>query len=290
MPGKQKKSSKTTETEIEEGEETQKRSSRPGYRHRKNNGPAEYQIEPVQAPDPRDLGTLTRYTREVIQGGPRALIAARHRAAELAQKFGEEIEAQWCLLTPWLKELSSEQRFDGLGRNQDEINRRRVRYALCWRPRYLAALALSGGAQLAARAAKVSVFVVRDHRKHDPDFELQCQEAEAHFVELLHDVTMQSAIEGECEPIVWQGVVCGHIRKVDNRLRIEILRAKMPQTFKTPGNKVEINTGPQQNNMFICGPEQQDRLIAMRRESLQKMADQKAKALAMAPITITAQP
>jgi hypothetical protein len=45
---------------------------------------------------------------------------------------------------------------------------------------------------------------------------------------------MQSAIEGECEPIFWQGIEVGHFRKIDNRLRIEMLRAKCLKPFKTP--------------------------------------------------------
>ena len=53
---------------------------------------------------------------------------------------------------------------------------------------------------------------------------------------LLHDVTMKSAIEGDCEPVFWQGIPVGHVRKVDNRLRIELLRAHLPAKFKTPGS------------------------------------------------------
>jgi hypothetical protein len=30
---------------------------------------------------------------------------------------------------------------------------------------------------------------------------------------------MKSAIEGDCEPVFWQEIQVGHIRKVDNRLR-----------------------------------------------------------------------
>jgi len=99
----------------------------------------------------------------------------------------------------------------------------------------------------------------------------------------LHDVTMKSAIEGECEPIFWQGIEVGHVRKVDNRLRIEMLRAHMPKVFKTPGSKVAISTGNQQN-MFICGPEEQDKLIALRQESLRRIAAKKADATAVPAI------
>src|SRR5260370_11331599 len=86
---------------------------------------------------------------------------------------------------------------------------------------------------------------------------------------------MKSAIEGECEPIFWQGIQVGHIRKYDNRLRIEMLRAHMPKVFKTPGTKVAIKTGNAQKNTYIVDAEEQGRLIALRRESLRRIAEEK---------------
>jgi hypothetical protein len=150
-------------------------------------------------------------------------------------------------------------------------NKLRVKYALTWRPRYLAALALSGGSVVAARAAGVSAPTVIAHRKQDPDFEQQCLMAEEMAVQLLHDVAMQRAIEGECEPVFWQGIVVGHIKKVDNRLIIEMLRAKMPKVFKTPGTKIDINNNQLNSNTFVCTAEEQDKLIALRREALERI-------------------
>lgn len=153
--------------------------------------------------------------------------------------------------------------------------RARARHALAWRPRFLAILALSKAPMMAARAANVHYNTVRNHRKWDPDFEAQCIAAEEHAIELLHDVTMKSAIEGDCEPVFWQGIPIGHVRKIDNRLRIEMLRAHMPKTFKMPGAKVAINTGTVNNNTMIVDAEEQDRLIALRQESLRRIAERK---------------
>jgi hypothetical protein len=227
-------------------------------RHRKDNGPAEFEIDPVPPPTPEELGTLTKWSREIIEGGPRALIAAEHKAARLAARLGVEMESQWCLATGYLNRLAVN-------------NPRDARYALQWRPRYLAVLSLSRSDIMACRAAKISRRTSWRHRKEDADFDQQCQMAEEHAIELLHDVTMQSAIEGECEPVFWQGIQVGHIRKVDNRLRIEMLRAHMPGKFKTPGSKVAINTGNQQTNQFIFGPEEVQQLIASRQEALKRM-------------------
>ena len=192
-------------------------------------------------------------------------------------------------MTPWLQELANGRRAtrkanDGYhGKDKDPNsmyqmsvrNRARARYALAWRPRFLAILALSKSPMMAARAANVHYNTVRNHRAADPDFDAQCLSAEEHAIQLLHDVTMKTAIEGECEPVFWRGIKIGHIKKVDNRLRIEMLRAYMPKIFKTPGTKVAIATGNQQNNTFICTPEVQDQLIALRQEALRRMAEQK---------------
>ena len=245
------------------------RTAAPGVRHRKDNGSAEFEIEAVPPPDPQQLGTLTKWTEEVLSGGPRALIAAEHKAAKLAQKFGIEIESQWCLTTPYLNRL-------------EITNPRDARYAISWRPRYLAVLSLSRSDIFACRAAKINRVTSWRHRKADPDFDAQCRMAEEHAIELLHDVTMKSAIEGETEPVFWQGIVVGHVRKIDNRVRIEMLRAHMPQRFKTPGSKMEVTTGQGSQNMFICGPEEQDQLIALRQQALKRIKDERDAALPVA--------
>jgi hypothetical protein len=245
-------------------------------RHRQDNGPAELEIERVPPPDPKELGTLTRWTQEILAGGPRALIAAEHKAAKLAKTFGIELESQWCLSTPYIEHL------------KESGNQRAANYALQWRPRYLAVLSLSRSDIFACRAAKIARMTPLRHRKEDPDFDAQCNAAEEYAIELLHDVTMKSAIEGECEPVFWQGIEVGHIRKIDNRLRIEMLRAHMPARFKTPGSKMEVNTGQNSQNLFIFTPEEREKLIASRQEALKRMAAQRALPVAAEPSAVSA--
>jgi hypothetical protein len=273
----------------------------PEIRHRHNNRPAKLAVEPVPAPDPQELGTLTRYTQEILAGGPRALIAAQHKAAKMSAKFGEEFEAQWCLTTPWLQQLAEGKvvtRIANDGYHGKDLpadskyqmtvrNRARARYALAWRPRFLAALALSRSLIFACRGAKVSINTVRNHRRWDPDFEAQCQAAEEYAIQLLHDVTMKSAIEGECEPVFWQGIQVGHIKKVDNRLRIEMLRAYMPKVFKTPGTKIDINQAVQ-SNTFVVGREEREQLIQLRREALERIAAKKGLPMPAQSSTVAA--
>jgi hypothetical protein len=85
------------------------------------------------------------------------------------------------------------------------------------------------------------------------------------------------------EPVYWKGQVVGHIRKIDNRLRIEMLRAYKPKTFTTPGTKIAINTGTMiGGNAVIIDTQEQDRLIELRQEALQKMQERRVAALPVA--------
>jgi hypothetical protein len=243
-----------------------KRHSSPGKRTRRPNGPETFNVVPVDPPDPRDIGTAHIYSQEILQGGPRAIIAAQHEAARLSKKFGEDIEAQWCLATPWLIQLTSS-------------NRERARYTLMWRPRFLACVALTRSIIFGCRAAKVDKNTVRLHRDQDPDFDAQVIAAQEHAVELLHDVTMKEAIEGRLEPIFWQGIPCGHIIKTDNRLRVELLRAHMPRQFRTPGHGpgVNVNIGQGAGGTFnsttvIVDATVRDELVALRQEALREIA------------------
>jgi hypothetical protein len=243
-----------------------KRHSSPGKRTRRPNGPETLSVEPVDPPSPAELGTGHLYSHEILAGGPRAIIAAQHEAARLSQKFGEDIEAKWCLATAWLYKLAS-------------TDRARARYALMWRPRFLAVLSITRSKIFACKAAKVSRPTVDKHCSDDPDFDAQVTAAMEHAVELLHDVTMKEAIEGRAEPVFWQGIPIGHIIKTDNRLRVELLRAHMPRQFRTPGHGpgVNVNIGQGAGGTFnsttvIVDATVRDELVALRQEALREIA------------------
>lgn len=275
------------------------RRSRQGYRHRQPNGPAELNVTAVPDPDPAELGTLSKYTHEILKDGPRALIAAEHKAAKLAARFGVDFESKWFLKTPWLSaiERGDPDALHAFSRDGSAPERghgpRLVRYALQWRPRYLAVLALTHSTIFAAKAAKIGVNLPRAHRRVDPDFDAQCNAAEEHAIDLLKDVTMKSAMEGEMEPVFWQGIQVGHIKKVDNRLRIEMLRALAPKTFKTPGgSRVSINNASGSQNIFALSSEDQDQLVQLRQDALQLIHDKRPhhpESLNLTPIPLNSQ-
>ena len=166
-------------------------------------------------------------------------------------------------MTDWLRNLRASHR-----------GREHVRYALAWRPRFLATVAMTHSVTAGARNAKVSPQTVALHRREDPDFETQVVAALAHAIELLYDVTMRSAIEGDCEPVFWQGIEVGHIKKFDNRLRVELLRAHLPSKFKTPGSGQPLVAGDN-NKVMIIDAATREWLVAMRQEALEAMKPQR---------------
>ena len=150
-------------------------------------------------------------------------------------------------------------------------HRARARAAMRWRPRFLKALAMSCSLTLALRAAKVCYNTVRAHERNDPEFAAQLKEAEEEGAQLLHAVCFQAALQGELQPVYWQGQIVGHIKKYDSRLRIEMLRAHMPHLFKTPGSHAPVIRSDNNNKGMIMTPERQDELIRLRREALEAM-------------------
>src|SRR4029077_14393698 len=228
---------------------------------------------PARPPTPSELGPLTEYVEATIKGGPQALRAAQKEANRLAKKFGIDFEAQWLLKTPWL---------EAWARGEHPISRRhpnstvvqlgstasrlRVRAMIAARARFLTFLAVLGSRYAACRKAKVSHQDINYHLENDADFRAQAEVAKAYFTDLLHMRAMQRAIEGDCEPVYWQGIEVGHIRKFAPRLQIELLRAHMPDKFKTPGQAcVNVETG---DKILVMDEATRMKLIERRREKL----------------------
>ena len=103
------------------------------------------------------------------------------------------------------------------------------------------------------------------HRKHDPEFAKQWDEAREYGIEILHARAFQRALEGDLEPVHYMGVVVGYVRKFDSKLQIEMLRAYRPDRFKTPGTQVNIGT---KGDVFVLTEEQRMELQRINREWL----------------------
>jgi hypothetical protein len=62
--------------------------------------------------------------------------------------------------------------------------------------------------------------------------------------------------------VFYMGKPVGYVRKFDSRLQIELLRAKRPETFKTPG--VNVNVGVK-SDVFVLTEEQRHILMDYKR-------------------------
>jgi hypothetical protein len=208
------------------------------------------QIEPTPAPV---LGFNTVVLDQVIATGPVGLRRAQRTALRYAKRYLEDAADSWKLETEWLKSF-------------DTVHRARARYALVWRPRFLAALSMCHSPELAARHTRISCQMAYYHRKHDPQFAEQWNQAREHGVEMLHARVWSRAVEGDLEPIVYMGVVTGYVRKFSDKLQIEMLRAYRPDRFKTPGTRVNIGT---RGDVFVLTEDQRHELIRVNREFLE---------------------
>src|ERR1700731_2846003 len=115
-----------------------------------------------------------------------------------------------------------------------------------WRPRFLAALTLTASPFAAVKAAKIAWNTYKAHERNDPDFAKQIADALEQGAQVLHMACWKSAIEGDLEPVYWQGIKVGHIKKYDSRIRIELLRAHMPDKFKRGDKAVNVNVDNRQ--------------------------------------------
>jgi hypothetical protein len=222
--------------------------------NKKRKTKADYRAEIAPAPplSEKELGPNTLFMQEVIKATPEQIAKAEHIAQKYSAKFGQDFEASWFLQTDWLTKLKC-------------VNRVRARAALRWRPKFLAALAIGRTMVFACKSANVAYNTAKYHRAQDRQFDEQCLAAMDYAGELLESRAFQRALEGDVEPIVYMGVIVGHVRKFDSRLQIEMLRAYKPDRFKTAG--VNVNVGVK-SDIFVLTEEQRHELQRINREWL----------------------
>lgn len=210
-------------------------------------------IEPADAPP---QGFNTDALEAAIAAGPAGVRNAQRIAINHARKFLNDASDHWRLDTPYLIE-----RLNSLDAGQ----RAYARNARHWRPRFLAALAMTNSVLLSARFARISRGDCYLHRKNDPQFAAQWDAAIEDALELLHSRVWQRAIEGDVEPVFYMGVPVAYIRKFDSKLQIELLRAWKPDRFKTAG--VNVNVGAR-GDVFVLTEDQRHELRAINRQWL----------------------
>ncbi len=223
-----------------------------------------------------------------LAAGPEGLRDSYRKASQFAHKFGlSYLDQQWFVATPWLldwaagnvdtsandhslKISNSASRYKGGHRVPNKrglsATRLRTRAAIKWRAVWLCHYAMSGGKVLACRRAHVTEHTVEYHLRNDEQFAALAEAAKAHAIDLLHTRCFQRALEGDLEPVYWQGIKVDHVRKFPERLQIEMLRAHMPNTFKTPGSgPINIDTG---DKILVCDEATRAKLMAAHRERI----------------------
>ena len=121
--------------------------------------------------------------------------------------------------------------------------------------------------ELSARHARISCQMAYYHRKHDPQFATQWEEARDHAVEMLHARVFQRCLEGDLEPIMFMGNPVGYIRKFSDKLQIEMLWALKSLAASSHGDQRQ-HRGSEERHFFVLTEEQRHELMRINREYL----------------------
>jgi hypothetical protein len=117
-------------------------------------------------------------------------------------------------------------------------------------------------------AASASLTAACVHRREDPEFNAQIEEAQEHAIDMLHSRVWSRAVEGDLEPVYHMGFVVGYIRKFDSKLQIEMLRAYKPDHFKTPGTNINLGV---KGDIFVLTEAQRHELQDINRAAVMAM-------------------
>lgn len=99
------------------------------------------------------------------------------------------------------------------------------------RSQFLALLAEYGNVTRAAEESGLGRVYLYQARKHDPDFAAEWDDASKVGAARLEDEARKRAAEGWDEPVWYQGVQCGTVRKYSDTLLICLLKAHHPDKY-----------------------------------------------------------
>jgi hypothetical protein len=216
---------------------------------------ADFRDSIIPASPPQE-GFNSSALEAAIASGPAGVRNAKRLAIQHAKRFMHESSERWRIDTP----------FTLAGKNSNNARQRaHARWASHWRPRFLAALAMTNSVLLSARHARVNRTQCYEEKKADPDFAKQWDAAIEDALELLHSRVWQRALEGDVEPVWYMGVPVAYLRKFDSKLQIELLRAWKPDRFKTAG--VNVNVGAR-GDVFVLTEDQRHELRSINRQFL----------------------
>jgi hypothetical protein len=101
-----------------------------------------------------------------------------------------------------------------------------------WGKAFLAALEETGSVSAAAKAAKISRVTVYAHKRDDPDFAKEWDEALDRAADTLEDEARRRAHDGVDEDIYYKGEKVGTVRKYSDVLLMFLLKGIRPQKWR----------------------------------------------------------
>lgn len=110
-----------------------------------------------------------------------------------------------------------------------------------WRTAFLTALSHCNNITAAAEAAGVSRTAVLKARKQDPQFRAKFEEAVQAAVDRAEYLAWKLAVEGQEEPVYYQGVQVGTKTVRSERMLEMILKAERPEKYASDVRAAQIN-------------------------------------------------
>ncbi len=117
--------------------------------------------------------------------------------------------------------------------NQTPKKRRKIRAKPhVWKKRFLKALRDSGIVREACESSRISRGQAYAARHDDEVFAAAWEAAMQEAVDLLESVARDRAVGGWDEPVFYQGVACGAIRRRSDTLLMFLMKAHAPERFR----------------------------------------------------------
>ncbi len=110
----------------------------------------------------------------------------------------------------------------------------------------------------AAAACGYRLYTAKAYRDKDPEFAKRWDNAMAQFVDELEASMLHRAIHGWKEPVFYQGIECGTIRKYSTSLQIFMIKNLKPEKYSD--FKVDANTAENIAGAIVATVKRMDEL------------------------------
>jgi len=116
---------------------------------------------------------------------------------------------------------------------------------------FLAAYRQTASITKAAAAAKIDRKVHYQWLEKWPAYKAAFARAQEEAAQLLEDEAVRRATEGTLEPVFYQGIKCGAVRRYSDGLMQFLLRGFKPQKYSSKAEITGANGGPLQASIEV---------------------------------------